>query len=119
MRCKTLGVDDVDVRIETLPEDIPVEGNACDTGDEQFDHQVEHEILTRLDQDDVWAWATVAVTVSWNGQEATEYLGCCCYDGEEEFQQCGYFADMIDAAMSTLNENLRDLYRQLSIEHPI
>ena len=114
MPCKTVGRNDVAIQIEAIPEEIPVRGNACYTGDDQFDCQVEQEILDRLDQDDVWAWATVAVTVSWNGQEATEYLGCCCYDDEEAFQRCGYYPDMVDAALSQLNQDLQSLYQQLS-----
>ena len=116
MSCRTVGRNDVTVRLDAIPDDIPVQGNACDTGDTQFDHQVVHEILMRLHQDDVWAWATVAVSVSWNGQEATEYLGCCSYDDEEAFQQCGYFADMIDAALNQLNQDLQSLYQRLSVE---
>ena len=117
MPCRTLSIDDVVVRIEALPEEIPVRGNACDTGDEQFDHQVEHEILNRLARDDVWAWATVIVTASWEGQESTEYLGCCCYEDEQAFRKGGYFADMVDAALSNLNRNLHNLYRRLSMDY--
>ena len=116
MSCRTVGRNDVTVRLDAIPDDIPVQGNACDTGDEQLDNQVEHETLTRLEMDDVWAWATVAVTVSWNGQEATEYLGCCCYDDEEAFQRCGYYPDMVDAALTQLNQDLQSLYQRLSVE---
>ena len=114
MSCRTLTRNDVSVRLDAVPDDIPVRGNACISGDEEFDHQVENEILHRLDQGDVWAWASVAVTVSWENQEATEYLGCCCYDGEEDFQQSGYMADMVDTALDSLNDDLKTLYDRLS-----
>lgn len=116
MPCKTVGKNDVVIRIEAIPDDMPVRGNACDTGDEAFDHQVVNEILHRLEQGEIWAWATVAVTVSWNSQEATEYLGCCCYDDEEAFQRCGYYPDMVDAALTQLNQDLQSLYQRLSLE---
>ena len=98
MPCKSLTKKDVSIHIEALPDDIPVRA-----------------ILQRLEQGDVWAWASVAVTVSWENQEAIEYLGCCCYDDEEDFQRGGYMADMIDRALDSLNDDLRTLYDRLSV----
>tara|TARA_R110001592_G_C12860981_1_gene722830 strand:- start:152 stop:499 length:348 start_codon:yes stop_codon:yes gene_type:complete len=115
MPCKSLTKKDVSIHIEALPDDIPVRGNASISGDEAFDHYVENAILHRLEQGDVWAWASVAVTVSWENQEAIEYLGCCCYDDEEDFQRGGYMADMIDRALDSLNDDLRTLYDRLSV----
>lgn len=119
MPCRTLGSNDITIIVTALPEEIPVKGNAICSGDENFDQLVEHEILSRLEQDDVWAWATVAVSVTWNGHEATEYLGCCSYDDEEAFRGCGYCTDMVDAALNQLNHDLQTLYQQLSVESRI
>ncbi len=116
MPCKTLGIDDVSIHLEAVTDDIPVRGNACISGDDNFDRTVEDEILHRLEMDDIWAWASVAVTVSWENQEATEYLGCCCYDDEEAFQRCGYYPDMVDAALTQLNQDLQSLYQRLSVK---
>lgn len=115
MPCKTLSQNDVQIQVEALPECIPVKGNAMCSGDEDFDRQVESEILERLEQDDLWAWATVCVTAEWEGQRETTYLGCCCYEGEEEFrQEGGYFDDMVDEAISNLNRRLQNLYEKMS-----
>ncbi len=59
MPCRTLTKEDIHIRVAAFPEDIPVKGNAMCSGDDDFDLQVETEILERLEQDDVWAWATV------------------------------------------------------------
>ena len=115
MACRKLNRDEIQIRIAVLPEEIPVKGNAICSGDEDFDHQVETEILKRLEQDDVWAWATVRVTAEWEGLKEAEYLGCCCYADEEEFrQEGGYFDEMVDEALANLNKRLHMLYEKLS-----
>jgi hypothetical protein len=116
MACRKLNRDEIQIRITVLPEEIPVKGNAICSGDEDFDQQVEAEILERLAQDDLWAWATVSVTAEWEGMEEANYLGCCCYANEEEFrQEGGYFDDMVQEAVSNLNLRLRDLYEKMSV----
>ena len=115
MPCKNLTKSDVTILVDAVPDDIPVRGNACVSGDDEFDHQVEDEILQRLERDDVWAWACVSVTVCWESQEATEYLGCCCYQDEEQFQRSGYMADMIDTALDSINTRCSELFHLLSM----
>ena len=115
MPCKTLTSNDIRVVVTAFPEEIPVKGNAICSGDEDFDRQVESEILKRLEHEDVWAWATVCVTTEWEGLKEAEYLGCCCYADEEEFrQEGGYFDEMVDEALANLNKRLHMLYEKLS-----
>ena len=116
MLCRTLTKEDIDIRLMAYPEEIPVQGNAMCSGDEAFDRQVEGEILKRLEQDDVWAWATVCVSAEWEGLKEAAYLGCCCYADEEEFrQEGGYFDDMVQEALINLNVRLRSLYEKMSV----
>jgi len=116
MPCRTLRSNDITVLVTAFPEEIPVKGNAMCSGDEDFDQKVESEILERLEQDDLWAWATVCVTAEWEGLKETEHLGCCCYADEEEFrQEGGYFDEMVEEALSNLNLRLRSLYERMSI----
>ena len=116
MPCRTLARTDITIVVSTFPEEIPVKGNAVHSGDDDFDHQVETEILERLEQDDVWAWATVCVSAEWEGLKEAEYLGCCCYADEEEFrQEGGYFDDMVEEAIRNLNTRLRNLYEKMSV----
>jgi len=106
--------EEVDIRLEAEPEFVPVEGNACASGDDAFDREVEHNILCRIQQGDVWAWAAVTVTVSWGPFSASDHLGCCSYADEDDFRQPGgYFDDMVDEAIEELNRIVLDAYRQL------
>lgn len=115
MPCKTLTQEDVHIELTVFPEeDLPVVGNACYSGDEEYDQMVENEILARLEKDDVWAWAMVRVTVEWEGQIATQYIGGCCFENEEDFRNnSGYFDCMVDEALDKLNKRLRTLYEKL------
>ena len=102
--------------VTAFPDEIPVQGNACYSGDEDFDRHVESEILKRLEQDDVWAWATVCVTAEWEALKENEYLGCCCYESEEDFRNnSGYFEEMVDQAITSLNTRLQGLYKRMSV----
>lgn len=116
MPCKTLTSNDITVLVTAHPEEIPVKGNAICSGDEDFDRQVESEIMKRLEHDDVWAWATVSVAVNWQGLKENEYLGCCCYESEEDFRNnSGYFEEMVDQAITSLNTRLQGLYERMSV----
>ena len=116
MPCKMLNRHEIQVLVTAFPEEIPVKGNAMCSGDEDFDQQIEAEILERLEQDDVWAWATVSVAAEWQGLKEKEYLGCCCYESEEDFRNnSGYFEEMVQEALTNLNLRLRNLYEKMSV----
>jgi hypothetical protein len=116
MPCKTLTEEDVEIELAVFPEeDLPVVGNACYSGEEEYDQMVEDEILARLEQNDVWAWAMVRVSVEWEGLSSTQYLGGCCYESEEDFRSnSGYFECMVREALDKLNNRLRKLYERMS-----
>ena len=102
------------IRILAETEHIPVEGNACASGDDDFDREVERDIMGRLGQGDVWAWAAVTVIVVWGPFEAPAYLGCCSYADEEDFTQPGgYFEDLVAEALEELNRTIRETYQQM------
>ena len=114
MKLKPLTREEVTIRLKADPEFIPVEGNASASSDDSFDREVEQSILCRVEQGEVWAWAMVAVTVSWGPFSALDHLGCCSYADEDDFRQPGgYFDDMVDEALEELNKNLLDAYREL------
>lgn len=82
-------------------DELPIRGNAIDSGDEIQDKEVENEIIDRLESGDVWAWASVEVraTCSECGAHGSDYLGACSYvDGEREFRNDAYFEDMCTTA---------------------
>ena len=114
MDWRPLTREEIAIRLNAEPEFIPVEGNAMASGDDAFDQEIEHNILSRLQQDDVWAWAAVTVTASWGPFSASDHLGCCSYADEDDFRQpCGYFDDMVDEALEELNKIVLDAYRQI------
>jgi hypothetical protein len=93
------------VRINATQDDLPVRGNCIATEDKEFDKKVEDEILERLDNGDVWAWADVEVQATLpDGRTGSAYLGGCCYEDEKDFKQGGYYEGMILIALEKASE---------------
>jgi hypothetical protein len=114
MNIRPITREEAAIRVLAEPDHIPVEGNACASGDDDFDRQVEHKILCLLDQGDVWAWAAVTVVVTWGPFEGRDHLGCCSYADENDFKQSGgYFDDMVSEALAELNRSVREAYQQM------
>lgn len=106
---KTLTVKDVEFKIECLPEDMPVRGNACSI-DPEADRECEDKILEDLDSGNPWAWCVVRVTATYKGIRGVDYLGGCCYASEEDFKQPnGYYDDMKANAFDDLKKTIADL----------
>lgn len=90
------------VRLIATQDDTPVRGNAIASGDDKFDRKVEDEILERLDNGDVWAWAQVEVQATLpDGRTGSAYLGCSSYEDEADFKRGGYYDQMIDEAVES------------------
>jgi hypothetical protein len=104
---RRLTADEVEFTVTAEPEDVSPRGNALASGDDDLDKQCEDEILERLDNGDVWAWAYVVVTAKWNGFEGTAGLGGCCYRDERDFRKNSmYFEDMKAEALDDLNRTI-------------
>ena len=100
----------MNIHIEVIaePDHFSVRGNAIDSGDADYDRVIEDAIFERLEQGDVWAWASVEV-YAWADvggvivRSDSEYLGGCCYEDAAEFVKVsGYYDDMAGAARSNL-----------------
>lgn len=90
------------ITLEAIPEDCRVRGN-CSAIDEETDKACEDEIFARLESGDVWAWFTAKVTAKdSNGREASDCLGCCCYEDAEDFKRGGYYEDMVRQCVEEL-----------------
>jgi hypothetical protein len=91
-----------DITLEAIPETVRVRGNASAWSEEE-DKAYEDEILARLESGDIWAWFTAKVTVrDSHGREASDYLGCCCYEDAWDFKRGGYYLDMIRTCIDEL-----------------
>ena len=81
--------------LQVVEDSTPVRGNAMASGDEAYDREVEEGILSRLDEGDIWGWAWIHMTATWNGLEGEDSLGGCSYEDEADFiKNSGYYEDM-------------------------
>lgn len=101
---------DVIYTLEAEEDHLDVRGNALASGNDAEDKKYEDEIICRLENGDIWAWATVKVTASWNGIEGVDYLGGCSYEDEADFKRAGgYYDDMKAQALEDLKSNIKAL----------
>lgn len=111
----------VKYRILVERDSTPVVGNCSASGDEEFDKRMEAEILARIKNKDVWAWACVTVVASYRDYEGREFLGCCCYLNQQDFKQCDYYEQMKSAALFDLLSKLKpahEAYAELMLAYP-
>jgi hypothetical protein len=95
-----------EISFEALPETVRVRGNALASGNDVLDKEAEDEIIARLESGDVYAWFTAKVSVRDDkGNEASDYLGACCYEDEADFKQGLYYLDMIEECIKQLEAN--------------
>ena len=108
---RKLTKEDVEIIVEPLPEDQhPDDCFALDPEDQK---QVVDKILADAEWNE-WAWCIVKATVRWKGLEASDYLGGCSYESEEDFvENSGYYEGMVEAALEQLNNMLEGLRASL------
>lgn len=105
----------IEYTLEVEQDDIPVRGNAFSSGDDAEDRRVEDEILARLDDGDVWAWASVCVVARAGSVEGRAYLGGCSYRDEKEFcQPGGYYAQLKAEALADLERKVAEAAREIN-----
>lgn len=88
------------------------------TGDPSYkeqDDKLEAEVMERLNQGDVWAWAYVKVTARWGDFSASDGLGGCSFKDEAEFTSDGHLAELENEALCILNDTLESVYHKLSL----
>jgi hypothetical protein len=71
--------------------------------------------LRRIEQGDL-VWFVARVQAFKNGIElGTDYLGGCCYDSYMQFvEENGYYADMVESAISEARETIAKLTEEVS-----
>jgi len=114
VKIRSITREEAAIRVLAEPDHVLVEGNASASGDDDFDREVEHNILCRLQQGDAWVWAAVTVVAAWGSFEGRAHLGCCSYADEEDFRQPGgYFDDMVEEALEELNRSVYEAYQRI------
>lgn len=109
IRIKVPSMEQVEFILEADYCDIPVRGNALASGDDAADKACEDEIIRRVNDGDIWAWAYVTVTAKWRDMEGRDSLGCCSYEDEEDFKADGYYDDMKQMAYADLIKKIERL----------
>lgn len=109
----------VSYSIEASFDDVPVYGNASDSGDPVYDRRVENKILSyiRDNLSDPWAWAVVTVWATYDGLdgiEGVDFLGCCSYEDEDDFKDSDLYRDMCENAKEDLKFKLGQIVDILS-----
>lgn len=94
-------------RLIVEEDDVEVRGNAIASGDDAADKVIEDEILARLENGDVWAWARVEVRAECAGFVGRDFLGACTYRDEAEFRKDAYYTDMCELALDDLRDTLK------------
>lgn len=87
------------------PEWSSVEGN-CSAIDPETDAETARWIWEQLDSGNDWAWCQACVTAEYDGLTGRAYLGCCSYESEASFRECGYFDDLKKEALADLQAQL-------------
>lgn len=99
----TENVQGVTYNLYVAQEDIDVRGNASAWDDEAENEAYANEIIERLDNGEVWAWAAVTVEAEFMGVSACDHLGACCYKDTADFVVAGgYYDDMKSEALDAL-----------------
>lgn len=100
---------DVTWKIECLPEDMRIEGNASAIDDET-DAKIASDIREQLENGNEWAWCSVKVTGVWEGLAESSHLGGCSYRSEVDFvKNSGYFQDMKAEVLERLKKSAGDI----------
>lgn len=110
----TLTREQVEIEIIVEPETTPIKGNALASGNDETDRAYEDSLQALLAGGDIWAWCQVEVAVTYRGFHASDYLGCCSYVDQDDFKRSGYYEDMVQAALDTLNDDLNDMRHELN-----
>lgn len=100
--------------LDAKEDDFPVMGNVSACGDKAIDEMVEQRVYDRLENGDIWAWASVVVTCEYEGFRGRDYLGGCNYANEEDFVSSDYYEDMKKAAYEDMINEIDATARRLS-----
>jgi hypothetical protein len=108
MKIRELTEKDVAFEIECMPEDESPIGH-FQSGDpeyEESDNAFERKIMREVEWNQ-WVWCCVKVTAKFEGFEGVDFLGCCSYESQDDFEKNGYFEDMKTEALNDLNQELQ------------
>lgn len=109
----SLTLSQIDWEIICHPENIPIEGNALASGDDEEDEKEYRRIYRELDSGNQWAWCCVEMKGTFKGLSASDFLGGYSCDSEEDFKTGGYFEDMQQIVLSELQGKIETVLKAI------
>lgn len=86
------------VKITVCRSDIPIKGNAIASGDDEYDRNVENQIISDLECN-VWAWCDITVSlelkIAGHVFKGKDIVAGCQYKDEHDFIKSGLFSEMV------------------------
>lgn len=90
-----INAGDCDIRIRIEPEFLPV--------DKHFDNPEDIKwVQEQLEEGNEMAWCIVIVSVKWMTMVEEVMLGGCSYKNIQDFQEGGYYQDMVEEAIDAI-----------------
>lgn len=118
MRLRRLTKKDVEFELSVEPEDIPWEGNAMASDDEEYDREYNEQIEDLLNRGFTEAWCILVVKASWDGYEGVASLGGNTFfpphNNEKDFQEQAEAHGLYEEALDDLNKTLAQAAKDLS-----
>jgi hypothetical protein len=102
-------IDQIEFELIVHPEDVQVRGNVMASGDDKVDKRAEDSVLRQLENGNQWAWCRVEVKAKYKAFEASDFLGCCSYKNQKQFEKDGYYQDMKERAFGEIVNTIIDL----------
>jgi len=113
MALRPLRAEEVIFRVSAEEEDIPIEGNAIASGDDEQDRRDSDEIRRRLAAGDVTAWCVVHVQAEWSGVRASANLGGVSLAPDDLVATFASENGLYDEALQALNARLDEYEAKL------
>jgi hypothetical protein len=112
MKTKTITlptIDQIEFELIVHEESTPIKGNALASGDDATDKKQERMIERQLANGNSWAWCCVQMKGTYKGLEASDYLGCCSYKSQKDFERDGYYQDMKTTVFADILKQIENL----------
>jgi hypothetical protein len=111
--CTIRPIDLSDVTFTIIAEDETF--SAHESLSECMSYDEIEDLMYEASRENVWKWCRVEVKGTYKGLEASEYLGACSYESEEDFKKDGYYEDMCKAVLADLQSQLNDILSDLTL----
>lgn len=100
------------IKITVRQSDIPVRGNAIVSGDDEYDRNVENQIISDLEWN-VWAWCDITVSlelkIAGHVFKGEDIATGCQYKDEQDFIKSALYSEMVAVSFNDAIRAIEDL----------